>query len=49
MAKVGLVSILRQFDFNCVEDKEIDFDVFTITLSPKGGVEMTVKKRKMNT
>lgn len=45
VAKVGLVTILRQFEFECAEDKEIEFDNFAVTLSPKGGVEMKVRRR----
>lgn len=46
VAKLGLVQLLRSYDYEIIEDKEIEFDNYAITLIPKGGVEIRVVNRK---
>lgn len=46
IAKVGLVQILRSFDFEPIQKGEIEFHSFSATLVPKGGVEIRVVKRE---
>lgn len=46
IAKIGLVQLLRSYDFECVSDREIEFDNFSVTLVPKGGVEIRVVERQ---
>lgn len=45
VAKVGLVQLLRSFDFECADPNEIEFDNYAVTLMPKGGVEIRVVER----
>lgn len=45
IAKVGLVQLLRSYDFEAVQSGEIEFHNYSLTLVPKGGVEMRVLKR----
>lgn len=46
IAKVGLVQLLKSFDFECIDASEIEFDNYAVTLIPKGGVEIRVVGRK---
>lgn len=46
MAKVGLVQLLKSFDFECADPNEIEFDNYAVTLIPRGGVEIRVVPRK---
>lgn len=46
IAKVGLIQLLKSYDFEILEDKEIEFDNYAITLVPLGGVEIRVVNRK---
>lgn len=46
VAKIGLVQLLRSYDFECVNDAEIEFHNFSVTLAPMGGVEIRVVERK---
>lgn len=46
IAKVGLVQLLRTYDFECVSDAEIEFQNFSVTMVPKGGVEIRVMERQ---
>lgn len=47
IAKIGLVQLLRSYDFECVNDAEIEFHNFSITMIPKGGVEIRVVERQL--
>lgn len=46
IAKIGLVQLLRSYDFECVNDAEIEFHNFSVTMIPKGGVEIRVVERQ---
>lgn len=45
VVQIGLIKLLTKFNFVAVDDKEIEFDNFSIPLVPKGGVNVTVTKR----
>lgn len=45
IAKVGLVQLLRSFDFESIQEGEIEFQNYSVTLVPKGGVEIRVIQR----
>lgn len=45
IAKVGLVQLLRSYDFEAVQCGEIEFHNYSVTLIPKGGIEMRVVNR----
>lgn len=49
VAKVGLVQLLRSFDFDSIQKGEIEFHNYSVFLSPKGGIEMRVVKRSQIT
>lgn len=46
IAKIGLVQLLRSYDFECVDDAEIEFHNFSVTMVPKCGVEIRVLERQ---
>lgn len=48
VVQIGIIKLLKEFNFAAVDDKEIEFDNFSIPLVPKGGVNVTVSKRIKN-
>lgn len=48
ITKVGLVQLVRSFDFEAIQKGEIEFHNFSPVLCPKGGVEIRVVKRNYN-
>lgn len=48
VAKIGLVQLLRSFDFEPIQKGEIEYQNYSVTLIPKGGVEIRVVNRSHN-
>lgn len=45
IAKIGLVQLLRSFDFGPIRRGDIEFENYSIFLLPKGGVDIRVTER----
>lgn len=46
VAKIGLIKLLKRYDFVPLDKKELEFDNFAVTLMVKGGINLTVSNRK---
>lgn len=45
--KIALISLLHKFNFECINDRELEFDVHSVTLVVKGGISVRVTNRKI--
>ncbi|XP_055386710.1 probable cytochrome P450 6d5 [Condylostylus longicornis] len=43
--KLGAVMILRKFNIEAIEKKEIEFDNYSVALMPKGGINLKLSKK----
>lgn len=48
-AKIGLVKILQKYNFTSVDNKPIEFDSHSITLTPKEGIQLKISQRNVVT
>lgn len=49
VAKVGLVQILRKYNFEALDNKPLEFEPHSVTLVIAGGVNLRVTKRTNST
>lgn len=45
MTKIGIVKLLQKFDFEKLNDQEVEFDNYGMTLLVKGGIPLRITKR----
>lgn len=45
--KIALISLLHKYNFECLDDRELEFDVHSVTLAVKDGINVRVTNRKM--
>lgn len=43
--QIGLVKLMRKFNFEIVDSSPLEFDNFSVTLQAKGGIRLRVSKR----
>lgn len=46
-ARTGLVKILHRFDFDKINDKDIEYANYSVPLVAKGGVKVIISKRSL--
>lgn len=46
ITKVALILLLQKYNFECLDDKELEFDVFAIGLRVQGGINVKVTNRQ---
>lgn len=51
IVKMGIVQLLQTYDFHVADDadKELEFDIFAVTLQVRGGINLRVTNRKRPT
>lgn len=49
VSKVGLVQILRKYNFEALDNKVLEFEPHSVTLIIKGGINLRVTKRTDST
>lgn len=45
--KIGLAKLLQSYDVQALDDSEIEFENFAVTLQPKGGIRVRFSDRKL--
>lgn len=45
MTKIGIVKLLQKFNFEKMNDHELEFDNFGMTLIVKGGIPLRISNR----
>lgn len=45
--KIALISLLHKYNFECLNDRELEFDVHSVTLAVKGGINVRVTNRNI--
>ena len=43
--KVALVKVLTNYDVQAIKKEEIEFDNFAVTIVPKGGINLKLRKK----
>lgn len=46
LTKIGMIMLMQNFNFECPERKELEFDSHSVTLVLKGGINLKVTNRK---
>lgn len=47
--KIALIKLLQAYDFRAVDNGELEFDNFAVTLQVKGGIRLQVTERQRGT
>lgn len=47
VVQMALVKLLQKFDFDKINDDEIEFENYGVVLIPKGGINVKISKRKL--
>lgn len=45
IVKMALVKLLIKYDFRTIDDRELEFDRYGVTLKAKGGINLKVTER----
>lgn len=45
MAKVGIIKLMQNYNFTTLNDNELEFDNYGVTLQVRGGIPLKITKR----
>lgn len=45
VAKIGLIMLLQKFNFECMDNRDLEHDTHSVTLVVKGGINLRISNR----
>lgn len=45
--KIALILLLQKYNFECMDNRELEFDSHSVTLMVKGGINLRVTNRNI--